>query len=857
MTRLLRACLAATAVIAAARADVPSDARAVTPDGKPTLELLEVGELTIATGSGAVSLGGGVRLRRGGMTLRADDAHWDPARQDLRARGNVLLTGPGRALLAESLHLGDGGAFEARGVRAWTKEGAGDLSLCRDAGEVERQGRSRFTFSGDRLSASAGEESLLLEGARLTLCDCGGEPPSWEIRARRADIVAGRGVTLEWPALWITPRFLGVNRLVPVLGLPWGYLPLGERQTGLLPPELRLENGFTAGLPLFLALSRSWDATVTPEWITGPSRSKVDSDGRGVRGPGLGLELRWAPAEGASGALRLHLVHSTLSAWPDGVWRPPGMDRIGLQFRHAQRLGEDGALVADLSAVGDPFYVADFTGDVLLRGASYRRSSLWAGLRTDDLLLSARAGYLEALSVDASDHRALDRPAPAGRAPFGRFGTDLSTFHEIPALSLRLLPTRVLGPLRLGGLLELSRFAPLRGSTGDEGTDGIGPGDRGWGAAAVTAERKTGYRAADGDGTERDGAWQPGERLAASRAHLRAELSAPIAAGRFLLAEPWLAAAASGYALDASGARDATQQAAARLLGGLALTTELWRTFGDGAGRLLHLVQPRAEWRFGTRVTGPALPSGLAFDGRDVAPAAGGNAAEPQRSLSAAPPEGYQQLRLALRSRLAGGPGAAAAELALGQDLDLGNRRRAESFANLALRAGPASCELQSRFWLLGAARPPGSEAPPFPSALDRIAELRALLSVGGPRAEIHTSFQAFGPGGSQGLAGGEDPFFDPRPVGVDPVAQGSAGFRVSWSAATFAYDLDYTARKLGMPLVEGGRLEPHVFQQTARFVWDSPCRCFKVALSARLRERDTVPAVGLTFDLGPLGVGR
>ncbi len=846
MIRLLRACLAAAALLAAARADVPAD--------RPAVEILEVGELSFEPASGAASLRGGVRLRRRELNLRADRARWDAAGQELRAEGGVLLTGPGRALLADSLRLGAGGDFEARGVRGWTKEGPVDLSACRDAAEVERQGRSRFTFSGERISSRGPEESLRLEGARLTLCDCAGAAPSWEIRARRAEIEAGKGVTLEWPVLYVTPRFLGVTRPVPVLGLPWGFLPLGERQTGLLPPELRLEHGFTARLPIFLVLSRSWDATVTPEWITGSDDRYRALNGRGVRGPGLGLELRWAPAAGAAGWLRLHLVRSTFSAWPDAVWRPPGMDRVGLQLRHAQRLGADGALAADLSAVGDPFYVADFTGDVLLRGASYRRSALWASHRTSDLLLAAEGSYLEPLSVDASDPRLASRPAPAGRAPFGRFGTDLSTFHPLPALSLRLLPRHLLGPLHLAGVAELARFGALRGSTGDEGADGIGAGDRGWGAAAVGVDRRASWRPPDAG--ERDGVWEPGERLAATRAHLRAELSAPVVAGRLLLAEPWLAASASAYAFDGSGTRPAGQQAGARLAGGLALSTELSRTFGSGEARLRHAWEPRAEWRFGTRGLGPVLPSGLAFDGRDLAPATGGDPTAPQRSLSAAPPDGYQQLRLELRSKLSGLPGGASGSLALGQDLDLGRGRRAETFASLSLRAGPVTGDLEARFYALGARAPPGAPRAPFASALDRFGELRASVSVGGPRAEVHAAFLAFGAGGSQRLAAGEDPLFDPRPLGLDPVAQGSAGFRVRWSAATLAYDLEYSARTLALPLVEGGKLAPHLYQQTARLAWDSPCRCFKLGISARVREKDRLPTVGLTFDLGPTGAG-
>jgi len=121
---------------------------------------------------------------------------------------------------------------------------------------------------------------------------------------------------------------------------------------------------------------------------------------------------------------------------------------------------------------------------------------------------------------------------------------------------------------------------------------------------------------------------------------------------------------------------------------------------------------------------------------------------------------------------------------------------------------------------------------------------------VGSPRGELHASFQAYGPGGSQRLAAGTDPFFDPRPIGLDASAIATAGFRASGSAATLAYDLQATARTLATPLVENGRKSAHVFQQTARFTWDSPCRCFKLGLVVALREGRSLPDVGLTFDL-------
>jgi LPS-assembly protein len=836
LRRLLRAGLAAAALHAAARAGEPATPAA------PPIEVLESGTATLDVAGGGFTLDGGARLRREALTLRASRASWDPISRTLRAEGGVLLSEPGRALAAESLQLTVGGAFEARGVRAWLKEGKADLAGCASAEEAERLGRNRVTFAGERLSGRQGEESVQLDRARITLCDCGGGAPSWEVRARHADVEPGKRALLDWPVLYVTPRFLGVERPVPVLALPWGYLPLAERQTGLLLPELAFDhNGFSAGLPLFLVLSRSWDATVTPQWITGTGSSRVAKDERGVRGPGLGLELRWAPAEGASGLARLHLVHSTISAWPDDAWRPPDGDRLSFQLVHRQRLPESTSLVASVSAVGDPFYAADFAGDLLQRGAEYRRSALAVERRGQGSLFWLEGSYLEPLAGTPATASALRSGDPARRAPFGLFGTDLSTFHRLPALGAALLPRPLAGPLRIAGRLELARFAPLRGSTGDEGGDGLGPGDPGWGATPIPRPG------------ERDGLWQPGERLAASRALARLELSAPLRAGRYLEAEPWAAATGAGYAFE--GARG--PQADARLAGGLALSTEVARRFGEGEGRLLHAIAPRVEWRAGTAGAGKALPSGYAYDEQDLSPARAPDPASPTRALSAAPAGSWQQLRLSLRNRLvaAAGPlSRTALDLDLGQDLDLESGRRAESFATLAVRTPLLTVDAGARFYALGARRPPGIPGPANPSSLDRFGELRAGVSVGGPRAEIHASFAAIGPGGSQRLAAGDDPFLDPRPLGFEPVAQGSAGFRIRWSAATLSYDADFNARELPAPVVENGRRGPHVWQQTARLAWDSPCRCFRLGLLARLQEGDAWPSAYLTFDLSPRG---
>jgi hypothetical protein len=185
-------------------------------------------------------------------------------------------------------------------------------------------------------------------------------------------------------------------------------------------------------------------------------------------------------------------------------------------------------------------------------------------------------------------------------APFGLLGTDVPVFHRLPSASLTLLPVRIGGPFRASAFASAARFAPIRGPTGDEGANGIGPGEKGWSKDAI-------------DQGERDGRWESGERLAATRALSRVEVRAPVSLRRLLTVEPWLAGTAAAYAFEAG----ASPQIDARLAGGLTLSTSLSRTFG-GTTRLRHTIEPSVAWRAGTGEAGPGLPT-YAYDEMDVA----------------------------------------------------------------------------------------------------------------------------------------------------------------------------------------------------------------------------------------------
>ncbi|HET8732246.1 MAG TPA: LPS-assembly protein LptD, partial [Anaeromyxobacteraceae bacterium] len=140
-------------------------------------------------------LEGDVRLRRGTVLLRARTASYDPTTGEVDATGDVLLTSPGRIVAADGIHAVVDGPWEAKGVTAFTKDEPLDLSRHATVAEAERDGRNRLSVRAARASGASGAGDgagrFTVEDVRLTLCDCCGGAPSWEIRAEKAEIEPG------------------------------------------------------------------------------------------------------------------------------------------------------------------------------------------------------------------------------------------------------------------------------------------------------------------------------------------------------------------------------------------------------------------------------------------------------------------------------------------------------------------------------------------------------------------------------------------------------------------------------------------------------------------------------------------
>jgi LPS-assembly protein len=777
--------LAALATAALVHAAPPAGLEGMSGDVQVSADAV-----TYEVGTGRVLLEGHAVIRRGAVVLRARSATWEPSTAEVRAAGGVLLTDATRVISADAIRAVLGGDLEAEGVLAFVKDRPADLSGLASAAEARGAGRNRVTFSGQHLRASA-DGRFSLTGARLTLCDCGaGRPPSWEVTARDADVIPGKRAILRWSVVRIAPPFLG--RTVPVLVVPWLYVPLGERQSGLLLPAVGSTgaSGFSIAEPLYLTLGRSADATLTPEYSFGRSRDSVAQGDPAVRGPGARLELRFTPAEEAEGRVEAAWVRD-LDAEAGGE----GGDRWAVEARHGQRAGERTGLQAGLRLAGDAVWVRDMTPDVLARKTPYRRSDLLLTHRQDALVAEAAASYLQPFEPD--------KILPGAR--YGPLGADVGVASRFGSAAATLLPVAA-GPLRLSARAGAARFSNARG----------GP----------------------------DVADRPG----ATRADSRAELSLPVLVGGAVTVAPFVRGAALGYGFD--GGRDPA--ASAWGVGGAIVATEVSRRYGWAR----HAIAPRLEWRAGTSVAGEVL-SFAAYDAHDRSGAA----------LLSAAPGPFQQLRAAIENRVEGRTGGVA-RLELGQDLDLRAGQLAETFAALAVSAGPVVADARASFF--GAdGRPEPARPPRIPSRLDRFTELRASLSLQDRRGNgVRAGFLSIGPGGSGTLVAGIDPLFDLRPSVVAAAAAATIGVSGTIGAARLGYEALLPGRAAFVESCSGRPGEERrvdalqIQQHTASFAWQSTCRCFRLVALVRVTDCDrglgdvsyraTIDLAGLGSAFGP-----
>ncbi|MBK8014551.1 MAG: LPS-assembly protein LptD [Deltaproteobacteria bacterium] len=341
---------------------------------------------------------------------------------------------------------------------------------------------------------------------------------------------------------------------VPILALPVFYLPLGARRTGFLPPHFSFSEsaGYTIMQPFFLTLGESYDATFEPTYMS-------------WRGPAGAIQARWAPSSTTKGQVDAKLV---LDYGERAAVRPgdPGsirfvksrdtpLARFAVGGRHVTTM-EDGALVADLTLLGDPAYLSEFSDGFLERQTETARSRV---------TLHRDFGPFVHVAVGAQlleDLRGSSYPRVEGGPTTPR---EVKIFSDAPEgageIRYRLFDLRIDGALAPLGW----RTAPLLGGARAS-------------VQAFTAPRP--------------------EVARFLRADMRPQFVMPLDLDGWATLEPSLALRLTAWQGRVAGA----SVSASRLgvVAGLRLATELSRPFEHG--RLLHTVTPSVEHRLIPRV---------------------------------------------------------------------------------------------------------------------------------------------------------------------------------------------------------------------------------------------------------------
>jgi LPS-assembly protein len=557
---------------------------------------------------------GHCELRTGEMLLRADEVTYDEGAQVATASGNVMFVGPGgMAAVADSVRV-DIRSFEAnlQGGLFMQKRGVTQEAMltAKTPQELRAMGETPVILSGTRIRRT-GPNSFVVDDLAFTPCECGPGEPSWRVEASAANVVLGERATLSWPVVYV--------RSVPVFALPWLYLPLAERRSGLLIPSPRTSglNGFSLEQPVFFTLGRSYDVTITPGYYTGAGDQTHDvydeTTGQtvqvrepgfnGVKGPRLLTEFRYVPSETMRGRATLGLLYDSrprvdprdfqfFRPRVDGkrtsgiVDEPRGL-RGEASWQHTQELGDGWYDRVDASFVSDGNYTRDLTADIIAQAFQYLRSTGTVYRRQDDFY----AGLDVTLRQDIRwPYRFFqDNRVPAAVDPERLDLKGPSTFQRLPAITLAL-PDRPLGAGLIGSLrMEYVRLAPILSSFGDEGADGIfrQTGDY----IPFGFPPNTGFPR---DEAQANGVFDSRDREARDRVDFFPRLSTTLGLGPYARLTPSLALRQDMWA----GERSGRTWQRGYPLAGLVLDSQVVRTWKSRDSTYRHALAPSLELRY-------------------------------------------------------------------------------------------------------------------------------------------------------------------------------------------------------------------------------------------------------------------
>ena len=318
-----------------------------------------------------VSARGDVVVTKGQTTLTADTVSVSRTRNELRARGNVVLRDPQGHIQAEALRL----------------------ELTDETGEIENGiihiPRNQYTITGKKLQKSYGQTYHLEDGA-VTTCECENmEEADWSLDANEFDVTLGGTGKLRGGLFRV--------RDIPLLYIPYGVIPVRkERQSGLLAPRYSFSSkrGFQWEQPFYWAISKSQDLTLTADIETS---SRV----------GLLGEYRYTPSERVEGEFSASYFNEQIRG-PASTTSP--VDRWSVVGAHRQRLPYDVDLYSDLFFVSDDFFLRELNisfhpglEDSQLRSRRFTDSRV-GGVKTwTNAQVRSEARYYQDLRNDQDD----------------------------------------------------------------------------------------------------------------------------------------------------------------------------------------------------------------------------------------------------------------------------------------------------------------------------------------------------------------------------------------------------------------------------------------------------------------------
>ncbi len=769
---------------------------------------IEAGRLTAREGGKHLLLSEGVHLIAEGLSVRAEWMEVWPDEERANLAGSVRLVDGPRVMLAERLEL------DQRQARAVIRRGIllvkrgvtqPELAACPTASGLSRAGTDALRLEGLRWVREG--DAYRLTRARFTPCDCGpDEAPSWELRAAEADVVPDERAWLRLPVL--------VLKDVPVLALPVAYLPLSERRTGLLMPQVNYSgrDGWVLSESLFVTLGEHADTTASLDWI----------QDRGLR---QRLELRAAPARAAWLAATFSHIQDIKYA-RQGVPKAEREDFDG-PAAHRYTVELDGwadlpgqvDLRAQVRLYSDSNLIRDFMSDMAGRAVDSAPSRVAVAWRGRDQVVWADAAWFQDLRlsrVDLFDTSAGDRDK-WGMDPVG------DTIQRLGAVTYRLLPVRLIDALTLGMEVEVANLASSQKAWRDFGSDGT-PNQREPSYDVPEDEEVPVDRAGDDvDGGEGDGIYGHGELRRALRLRFEPELVWPQAFGRYALLEARLAHRQLVYLPHGPDAPDPSTRGIS--FARLDLSTELSRLYGQGADRIGHTIAPRVRLAGAfrglesddprpyldlmDRLLTDAFQLSVGLDSGLYLPAAGWGL---ERALSVWLEQGFD-LREKRLAQLTGGFGLDVfpvdARLAAGWSWDPSALAEVDAGLGLRDRRGDS---LRATYLYLRSVREGG---PPLPLAERTQRELGLLfgalpLPLRGMGDSLH-------------------------------VAAGSARLNLQWGlSATGNVYADLRQRKIET--------------YGAGLAYQSDCHCWGVSASFRMLRGQRLPDFFFLLDLGPLG---